>query len=60
MLASTLDEYSRLLCFPLPLSSSFRLMQPDDDPQELDANPDAYCYHPEGAYFYVETADDQE
>ena len=35
-----------------PLSSSFRLMQPDVGAQEPDAIVDAY--------YYVETADDQE
>ena len=38
-----------LLLFPL---SSFRLMQPDVGAQEPDATVDAY--------YYVETADDQE
>ena len=53
MLASTLDEYSRLLCYPLfPLLSSFRLMQPDDGSLEPDATADAY--------YYVEAAEDQE
>ena len=33
-----------------PLSSSFRLMQPDDGAQEPDATADAY--------YYVEAADD--
>ena len=61
MLASTLDEYSRLLCSPLsPLLSSFRLLQPDDGSQEPDATLVDYYYYPEGAYYYVETADDQE
>ena len=46
-------------CFaPLfPLSSSFRLMQPDVGAQEPDATVDAYYYY---YYYYVETADDQE
>ena len=35
-----------------PLSSPFRLMQPDVGAQEPDATVDAY--------YYVETADDQE
>ena len=53
MLASTLDEYSRLLCYPLfPLLSSFRLMQPDGGSLEPDATTDGYCY--------METVDDQE
>ena len=61
LLASTLDEYSRLLCSPLfPLLSSFWLLQPDGGVQEPDATFDDGCY-PEGAYYHVmETADDQE
>ena len=43
-----------------PLLSSFRLLQPDGGSQELDDTPDSYYYYPEGAYYYVETADDQE
>ena len=59
-LASTLDEYSRLLCSPLfPLSSSFWLMQPDVGAQEPDDPTDDY-YYLEGAYYYEETAEDQE
>ena len=42
-----------------PLSSSFRLMQPDVGAQELDDATDDY-YYPEDAYYYVKTADDQE
>ena len=53
MLASTLHEYSQLLCYPLfPLLSSLRLMQPDGGPLEPDATADG-CY-------YVEAAEDQE
>ena len=58
MLASTLDEYSRLLCYPL-LLPSFRLLRPDGGSQEPDATTD-YYYYPDGAYYYVETADNQE
>ena len=49
-------------CFapPFPLISPFWSMQPDGGSQELDATPDDYYYYPEGAYYYVETADDQE
>ena len=43
----------------LPLSSSFRLTQPDVGAQEPDDTTDDY-YYPEGAYYYVKTADDQE
>ncbi len=60
MLARTLDEYSRLLCYPFPLSSAFWLLQPDGGHQESDATPADYDYYPEGAYYQVETADDQE
>ena len=53
MLASTLDEYSRLLCYPLfPLPSSFRLMQLDGGSLEPDATADEY--------YYMEAAEDQE
>ena len=46
-------------CFasPLPLSPSFRLMQPDVGAQEPDATYDD-CYYPEGAYYHVTDADD--
>ena len=50
-------------CFatPSPLLSSFRLMQPDGGAQEPDdATPADYYYYPEGAFYYVEPADDQE
>ena len=49
-------------CFAIlfPLLSSFRLLQPDGGAQDADATPDDYCYYPEGAYYYVEPADDQE
>ena len=49
-------------CFapPLPLSSSFRLMQPDVGAQDPDATFDDNCYYHEGAYYYVKTVDDQE
>ena len=60
MLASTLDEYSRLLCSPFsPLLSSFWLLQPDGGSKEPDATADGY-YYPEDVYYYVETADNQE
>ena len=53
MLASTLDEYSHLLFYPLsPLLSSFRLMQPDGGSLEPDATANGY--------YYMEAADDQE
>ena len=60
MLVSTLDEYSRLLCYPL---SPFFLLsgccnQMVDPRSQMP--PDDYYYYPEGAYYYVETADDQE
>ena len=42
-----------------PLLSSFWLLQPDGGVQEPDATFDDYCY-PEGAYYHVTDADDQE
>ena len=51
MLASTLDEYSRLLCYPLfPLLSSLRLMQPDGGSMEPDATPADYYLLLRGAH----------
>ena len=44
--------------FPLP--SSFWLSQPDGGAQDPDATFDDDCYYSEGAYYYVEAADDQE
>jgi len=43
-----------------PFLSSFRLLQPEDGSQEPDATPDDYYYYPEGAFYYMEPADDQE
>ena len=60
MLASTLDEYSRL---HFPLFSpflSFWLSKPDVGAQDPDATFDDDCYYTEGAYYDVEAADDQE
>ena len=52
-----MDEYSPLLCFPLvPL---IRLLRPDDEAQEMEVPAADDCY-PDGAYYYVEAADDQE
>ena len=42
-----------------PLLSSFWLLQLDGGSQEPDATPVDYYYYPEGAYYYVATADDQ-
>ena len=42
-----------------PLFHSSRMTQPDDRVQEPDATIDDY-YYPEGAYYYAETADDEE
>ena len=54
-LASTLDEYSRLLCYLFfPYT---RLLRPDDGSQEPDDATEDY-YYPEDAYYYVKTADD--
>ena len=48
-------------CFApyFPLFHSSRTMQPDDKVQELDVTFDD-CYYPEGAYYHVTDADDQE
>ena len=35
------------------------MLQPDGGAQDLDATADGY-YYPEGAYYYVMDADDQE
>ena len=45
---------------PFPLLPSFRLSQPDGGAQDLDATFNDDCYYTEGAYYYVEAADDQE
>ena len=52
-----MDEYSPLLCSPLvPLIC---LLRPDDGAQEMEVPAADDCY-PDGAYYYVEAADDQE
>ena len=58
MLVSTLDEYSRLLFSLFPLSISSWLLQPDAGAQESDATVDDDSYYTEGAYYYVQAADD--
>ena len=45
-------------CFA-PLFPYTRLLWPDDEAQESVDYTDGY-YYPDGAYYYVETADDQE
>ena len=61
LLASTLDEYSRLLSPLFPPSLSFWLSQPDAGVQEPDATVDDDYYYSGGAYYYVQPADgDQE
>ena len=60
MLASTLDEYSRLLCSPFPPSSFFLVVATRWWIPGARCHPVNYYYHPEGAYYYVEPADDQE
>ena len=52
-----MDEYSPLLCSPLV--SLVCLLRPDDGAQEMKVPADDDCY-PDGAYYYVEAADDQE
>ena len=57
MLVSTLDEYSRLLCyFFFPHT---RLLRPVDGSQKPNDTTDDHCY-PEGAYYYVTAADDDQ
>ena len=61
LLASTLDEYSRLLSSSFPPIPSTRLSQPDVGAQETDATIDDDYYYSGGAYYYVQPADnDQE
>ena len=43
----------------LPLFPHTRLLRTDDGSQEPDDTTDDYCY-PEGAYYHVTDADDQE
>ena len=43
-----------------PLSSSFRLMQPDVGAQEPDATVDDDSYDTGGAYYYVQATDDDQ
>ena len=60
MIASTLDEYSRLLSPPFfPLFLPFWLSQPDAGVQEPDATVDD-DYYTGGAYYYVQPADDDQ
>ena len=61
LLASTLDEYSRLLSPPFFPFPSFWLSQPDAGVQEPDATVDDDPYYTGGAYYYVQpVVDDQE
>ena len=60
MLASTLDEYSRLLCYPFSPFLSFWLSQPDTGVQEPDATVDDDYYYSGDAYYYVQPADDDQ
>ena len=61
MLASTLDEYSRLLSPPFfSAFLSFWLSQPDAGVQEPDATVDDDPYYTGGAYYFVQPADDDQ
>ena len=61
MLASTLDEYSRLLFSLFSPFPSTWLLQPDAGALEPDATVDDDSYYTGGAYYYVQAADvDQE
>ena len=57
MLASTLDEYSRLLCYPFPPSFFFPVVATRWWISGASCHPDNY-YYPEDTYFYVKTVDD--
>ncbi len=46
-------------CFAPPLVPLIRLLRPDDEAQEMEVPATDDCY-PDGAYYYVEAADDQE
>ena len=59
LLASTLDEYSRLL-FSLLSPFYTGLSQPDAEVQEPDATVDDDTYDTGGAYYYVQAADDDQ
>ena len=58
LLASTLDEYSRLLSPPFSLFLPFWLSQPDAGVQEPYVTVDDDPYYTGGAYYYVQPADD--
>ena len=60
MLASTSDEYSRLLCSLFPPFLSSRMSQPGVGAQEPDATVDDDSYYTGGAYYYVQPADDDQ
>ena len=59
MLASTLDEYSWLLCFLFPPFYT-RLLRPYDGAQEPDASVDDDSYYTGSAYYYVQADDDDQ
>ena len=58
LLASALDEYSRLLFSLFSPFPSTWLSQPDAGSQEPDATVDDDFYYTGGAYYYVQAADD--
>ena len=60
MLASTLDEYSRLLCSLFSPLFYTRLLRPDVGAQEPNATVDDDYYYSGGAYYYVKPADDDQ
>ena len=57
-LASTLDEYSRLLCYSFPPYTFADTS--DDGAQEPDATTGAYYQEgPDGTYYWIEPADQE-
>ncbi len=46
-------------CFAPPPPPFIKMLRSDVEPQESAATADK-CYDPDGAYYYVEAADDQE
>ena len=60
LLASTLDEYSRLLSPPFSPFPFFLVVATDAGAQEPDATVDDDPYYTGGAYYYVQPADDDQ
>ena len=60
MLASTLDDYSRLLFSLFSPFPFYLVVHPDVGAQESDATVDDDSYYTGGAYYYVQAADDDQ